>query len=114
MIKPVQNNIISTNLRPVEVPHFTGFTKVAATSSDEFLRSNKKISSDGISDAKTKAREMALNAKVFFTNSGKKIKKGAKVASEFTCEFVKAFTKDTLDVMENKLAKVLNYAENTI
>ena len=136
MIQPINQNLNvsnSNNLKPVEVPHFTGFTKVKKEEGDSFQKAvenaeknakkavkNKTavstVSADNALTVKLKksAAETFDAAKAGTKEGVKVIKDVTKKSVEFTGSLAKSLYEDLSQVVKEKGIKTITTMDGII
>lgn len=109
MIEPINNNLnikTSSNLEPVEVPHFTGLTKISGKAEgDTFVRS-KKIAAP----KKTPFEAVKKGAK----DGVMVITDAAKKGVEFTKEFAGSMYNDITGIARQKGVQTITNLDGII
>lgn len=116
MIQPINQNLNSNSsksLKPVEVPHFTGISKVAKTQkADSFTKA--KVKSAPKVSKKNYAENLKKNTQMFFSAAKKGTKEGVKViadvakkGAEFTGSVAHSLYNDTKDIIRAKGTKTI-------
>lgn len=112
MIEPINNNLnikTSSNLEPVEVPHFTGLTKISGKAEvDTFVRS-KKIAAPK-NDAQTPFEAVKKGAK----DGVMVITDAAKKGVEFTKEFAGSMYNDITGIARQKGVQTITNLDGII
>ncbi len=134
MIQPVNNLNITTgnNLKPVEVPHFTGITKVGKSKADSFQPSAKSAAKNGCDFAVENGRAAAKKASSFTSDFKKTAaetfdaaktgaREGAKVVADatekgvrFTGSLIKSLGEDISAFVREKGAKTITEINNVL
>lgn len=116
MIQPINQNLNSSSaksLKPVEVPHFTGITKVVKTKkADSFTKA--KVKDVPKLPKKNYAENLKKNTKIFFSAAKQGTKEGVKViadvakkGAEFTSSVAQSLYSDTKDIIRAKGTKAI-------
>lgn len=128
MIQPINQNLnINSNssLKPVEVPHFTGLTKVTKKENkDSFVKSTEKIKDTAKKTAKKtgdfavtfkkNAAETLDAAKDGAIEGAKVVKNAAQKGAEFTVSFAKSLYEDLSGVIREKGTKAITNIDGLI
>lgn len=124
MIQPINQNVnINSNssLKPVEVPHFTGLTKVTKKENkDSFVKSTEKIkdtakkTGDFAVTFKKNAAETLDAAKDGAIEGAKVVKNAAQKGAEFTVSFAKSLYEDLSGVIREKGTKTITNIDGLI
>ena len=128
MIQPINQNVnINSNssLKPVEVPHFTGLTKVTKKENkDSFVKSTEKIKDTAKKNAKKtgdfavtfkkNAAETLDAAKDGAIEGAKVVKNAAQKGAEFTVSFAKSLYEDLSGVIREKGTKTITNIDGLI
>lgn len=127
MIQPINQNTNKMNLKPVEVPHFTGgITKIEKPSPDSFSKNAvkksktavKKQSSFSIDQFKTDVQKKAVKFMGAAKSGSEKgvlvIQNSARKASDFTVSFTKSFFEDLKGVVKEKGVKTIKTVDSIL
>ncbi len=124
MIQPINQNVnINSNssLKPVEVPHFTGLTKVTKKEpEDAFVRTSSKIkdtakkTGDFAVTFRKNAAETFDAAKDGAIEGAKVVKSAAQKGAEFTVSFAKSLYEDLSGVIKEQGTKTITNIDSIV